>query len=130
MRLEKYYYETTRLSITGNEATFGIRLLRGCTVYRGHFPGKPVAPGAFNIQTIKECTERLIGKQLHIGTIKRCRFSSVLIPDDTTELEVKVSAIKEGTAYIVEASIVKGHDVSVSFSGVMSEIENQAARMA
>lgn len=93
--------------ITANDAVYLCELKSDCSVYAGHFPGKPVSPGVCNIEMIRECTEVLTGHDLKIDTIKQCRLTAVASPTVCPKVDVKVSvAAIEGTqSYNVVASI-------------------------
>lgn len=72
------------------EAVFGIRLNPDCDVYRGHFPGSPISPGVCNIQMIKECAERMLGRKLFFKALPVCRFKVLISPSTHPELTVRL----------------------------------------
>ena len=85
-----YYYTIKSQQTVGNVALFDVLLLPDCSVYEGHFPGKPVAPGVCNIQMIKECVELLTGKQLLLAYIDRCKFTHLITPQQHRELQIRI----------------------------------------
>ena len=62
MLLRNNYYKVYSAHYGAEDALFHVALLPGCDVYRGHFPGRPVCPGACNIEMMKECVEEAVGK--------------------------------------------------------------------
>ena len=88
MWLKEHYYKVLTRRVSDGCTVFRIVFLSDCEVYRGHFPGHPVCPGAFNIQMVKECAMEVSGKALHIRTIKLCRLTAVVSPCTCTELDV------------------------------------------
>lgn len=89
-----YYYSIEKQQ-TGNEATrFRIKLKTDCTVYQGHFPDMPVAPGVCNIQMIKECTEQLTGRLL-LEYISQCKLTTLITPQQHPELDLYIQLIEQ-----------------------------------
>ena len=101
---------------------FHIRLLPGCDVYRGHFPGRPVCPGVCNIEVIKECAVLLSGRKLSISTIRQCRFTAVASPSICPELAVAVSLLPAGVGYVVSARISDKERTYVEYKGNMTAV--------
>lgn len=96
MRLQNYYYKVNKAG--------RIEVLRDCDVYKGHFPGKAVCPGVFNVQMIKERVSAEVGVPLKIVAIKQCRLTALATPDDCPELSLDLSIRHEGD-YLVEARL-------------------------
>ncbi len=105
MFLEKRFYKIIEEERAENEARFVVSILPDCNVYDGHFPGNPVCPGVCNIQTIKECAERLVGQSLTFTTIKQCRLTAVATPQVCPEVTVTVSAAEKEGGYLITADI-------------------------
>jgi 3-hydroxyacyl-[acyl-carrier-protein] dehydratase len=87
--LNDYYVINSQRS-TDVETLFDITLLPECCVYAGHFPGNPIAPGVYSIQMIKECAERLAGKQFLLACIEKCKFSAVIKPQTALHLQLRI----------------------------------------
>lgn len=125
MLLENNFYKVLGVtaSTDGSHGVFHLALLPDCDVYRGHFPGHPVCPGVFNIETIKECAMHLCRCQLAMPVVKQCRFTAVASPAICPEvdLDITLSPISPGT-YGVSASIADVGRVYVEFKGEMTVI--------
>lgn len=119
MRLENNYYKIVNQNKWKDRGIFLIELLDGCSVYRGHFPDDPVCPGVFNIQTIKECAEVLTGCNLHISSIRQCRFKAVATPIICPKLHVTVEIAPSDGGYAVKASIADAVRVYMEYQGDM-----------
>lgn len=105
MLLKDKFFTIESFSAADGAAQFQVRLLPGCDVYRGHFPGHPVAPGVCNIEMVKECFLHVIGSKPRITTIDRCRFTAVASPDVQQHLTVDLRyACADGT-WTVEGSL-------------------------
>jgi 3-hydroxyacyl-[acyl-carrier-protein] dehydratase len=94
------YYFLNGWRTEGETAVFDVTLNPDSEVYRGHFPGKPVAPGVCNIQMIKELTERLTGCALRIDFLKQCRLTTLLTPQEHPDLEVHIRLLAHDGAQV------------------------------
>ncbi len=120
MKLENNYYELISMHSDGTSGVFHIALRPDCEVFRGHFPGNPVCPGVCNIQTIKECAERLTGQRLHIGSIRRCRLTAVATPATCPELEVRINLLPTETGYDITATVSDTRRTYMDYKGEMT----------
>lgn len=84
----------TGLSIeAGDEASFrASAVIRGdCPVFRGHFPGNPVLPGAFHVWIALLVLRRLRREPLALAAVGKARFRRQLGPDDAIVVDGKRS---------------------------------------
>ena len=84
-------YETVQADADG--AT--IRLLPESPVYQGHFPGYPITPGVCLVEIALE----LMG-EVRLVAAKNIKFTSPVLPTETTELRFKLGG--EGESRTVE----------------------------
>ena len=94
-------YETVSVDAAG--AT--IRLLPESPVYKGHFPGYPITPGVCLVEVALELMEEMAAQVGHDGkprlvAAKNIKFTSPVIPSETTELRFNLSG--EGVGRTVE----------------------------
>lgn len=120
MKLENNYYELISMHSDGTSGVFHLALHPDCEVYRGHFPENPVCPGVCNIQMIKECAERLAGRRLHIGSIRRCRLTAVATPAVCPELAVKINLQPTEKGYAVTATVSDAERMYMDYKGEMT----------
>lgn len=125
MLFENYYYEVVGREGAGDTTCFHIRLLPDCTVYRGHFPGHPVSPGVFNIETIRELAMRVTGRRLLVRRIRQCRFIAVVTPDETPRLDVNLRLTAAETGWLVDADIADAEKTYMTFRGEMMAQETR-----
>ena len=101
-----YYYSIKEQRTEGETAWFLVALNKDCDIYNGHFPGMPVAPGVCNIQMIKECTERMTGKQLLLSNISQCKLMTLITPQQHSELLVNIQLLEQtDTTIKIKATI-------------------------
>lgn len=75
------------------DTTFAVLLLRDCFIFRAHFPERPVMPGVCLVQMAVELLEERFGERLAIRRIKNVKFLSVISPDDSDRLLLRLSHI-------------------------------------
>ena len=98
---------------------------RSCRIARSIadiFRRNRYAPGAFNIQVVKECAMEVSGKALCIRTIKQCRLTAVVSPVTCTELDVAVSLSPVEDGLEVTARISGGERVYMEYKGLMTVV--------
>ena len=99
---------------------FRIRLNPEHEIYQGHFPEKAVSPGVCNLQIMKECAERIVGKELTIKTMAQCKMPAMITPDGTPELTVSVVVSETEGGYQMTASIVNESTTYITFKGILT----------
>lgn len=120
MLLENSFYKILHKEVDGLSGRFTIAILPDCNVYEGHFPNDPVCPGVCNIETIKECTMLLTGKELRIKSIKQCRLTAIATPSVCPEVTVTVTATPSAdNTYTVLASIKDDAQTYMEYKGIM-----------
>lgn len=120
--LLKDFYSVLSQSIdepTGAQL-FRIRLNPEHEIYKGHFPEKPITPGVCNIQMMKECAERVIGKELIIKSMSQCKMPAMITPDGTPELTISVSVTFSDEGYKTVASIFNESTTYITFKGILT----------
>ena len=120
MLLKDYYTITSQSTDSESGATlFRIRLNGGHEIYKGHFPEKAVSPGVCNLQIMKECAERIVGKELTIKTMAQCKMPAMITPDGTPELTVSVKTEETADDWQTVASIFNESTTYITFKGLL-----------
>lgn len=89
------YYEIISEQLDATEGKWTVRLCRNADVYRGHFPGHPIAPGACNIEMIRQLASRLCGRECRFREITQCRFTHLITPERENPLQVTIRVDKD-----------------------------------
>lgn len=118
MLLEKTYFELAGIQSGDGAALAHVRLQPGCDVYRGHFPGHPVSPGACNIEMVRECFCKAIGQEARIATIDRCRLTAVASPTLCPELDIVLSWT-EDDGWCLSAVVKDDRQQYLDFKGTL-----------
>lgn len=122
MHIENEYYTLQSLHATDDgQALFHLALRPDCPVYRGHFPGHPVCPGVFNIQMIKECAERMLGRTSRLASIRQCRFTAVATPEACPQLDLRLTLTPSTEhAYTLAATLFDTQHTYIELKGELT----------
>jgi 3-hydroxyacyl-[acyl-carrier-protein] dehydratase len=87
-------------------------------IYKGHFPGNPVVPGACQVQMVRELIEKVVAHPVRLTESDNIKFLSMINPRNNPQLEIKIE-IKPytGNDIAVTASIGSGAVVFSKFKG-------------
>lgn len=85
------FYTRINDHATDNVIVVNVELNAGHEVYRGHFPGKPVAPGAAITQMVLDEAVRLTKGEKKVTEFRQIKFLSVIDPTAVSELELEYS---------------------------------------
>ncbi len=98
---------------------FQLELNPSHPVYKGHFPGTPVVPGACQVQIIKELVGLILEKEVSLVKSDNIKFLSMIdpfkIPLITISIEIKY---KEENQWDVNAVISRDQLVFIKFKGL------------
>ena len=116
------YYRIDKKTIHGDATLFDITLLPGYDAYEGHFPCHPVAPAVCSIQMMKECAAQLAGRPLFLSTITKCRFSAMITPSTTPQLQLRMKLINADMTYILQATLLDDSTTYIEFKGELTTV--------
>jgi 3-hydroxyacyl-[acyl-carrier-protein] dehydratase len=60
-------------------------------VFAGHFPGRPLLPGVFQLEMARTAAEWTLGCKLGVNEIFRAKFQRPILPGETVRLRLKLS---------------------------------------
>jgi 3-hydroxyacyl-[acyl-carrier-protein] dehydratase len=75
---------------------FEFRFAPDDPVFAGHFPGRPILPGVFQLELVRMAAERMRPGPLTVGEIRKAKFQRPILPGETARLALKLSE-KAGT---------------------------------
>ena len=62
---------------------FRLSLLEDCPVFKGHFPGFPVLPGASIIEIVRELASGMAGREICFSAMRSVKFMRMISPEDS-----------------------------------------------
>ncbi|MCF8460288.1 MAG: hypothetical protein K9G46_06165 [Flavobacteriales bacterium] len=83
------FYERIAGLKTDNGTVVSAKLNPNHEVYEGHFPGKPVAPGAALTQMVLDEAIRLTNGEKKVTEFRQIKFLSVIDPTQVQDLELE-----------------------------------------
>ena len=98
MLVEKGFYSVNSVTPRG-EGKYGVSVIlnKDHDIFKGHFPGNPVTPGACMLQVVKELTQDILGMQLMMTSAANVKFMALINPEKNPELllELDIDASEE-----------------------------------
>jgi len=120
MLVMDFYQIESKHTQDDGSVVYNIKLNAQHNVYNGHFPERPITPGVCNIQMIKELAEDVQGRLLTLSEIDRCRLTSMVTPDGSPDLCVKIQTSPDDNSKI-NATIFYGDTTYMTLSGVVTD---------
>lgn len=85
-----------------------IRLNADSIIFKAHFPGEPIMPGACIVQMVQELFSFWTKREVEITKIVNLKFLSVIKPDEVLDLDIAIKIKKEEDHQVhINADIVK-----------------------
>jgi len=89
------------------EATYRVALNSSHTIFKAHFAGNPVMPGACIAQMIKELSEDFLSADFFISVVKNMKFLKVINPDENHEVSVQMTYTTQDAGKISVSTVIK-----------------------
>ena len=94
------------------EATYRVALNSSHSIFKAHFAGNPVMPGACIAQMIKELSEDCLSANFFISVVRNMKFLKVISPDENSEVSVQMAYTTQDDGGISVSAVIKnGEDV-------------------
>lgn len=78
---------------------------RNSTVYKAHFPDKPITPGVCMIGAVVELFTQVSGKTMQLAKVNNIKYLSMMTPDDIDGATLAATLSPDGVA---NAAYTKG----------------------
>ena len=89
MILQNELYDIIDRKCEDGEFVCSIKLNSESVIYKAHFPGNPITPGACMMQMLQEITENILGRKFELVKLSNVKFLMPLSPLQVHTLEVK-----------------------------------------
>jgi 3-hydroxyacyl-[acyl-carrier-protein] dehydratase len=96
---------------------------KGCDIFKGHFPGHPVVPGACMLQIVKEVLEDALGIVLRLKKADHLKFINMIDPGirPSVDLDIAYKTVENGDIKIT-AKLTSGETVNFKFQGAFIKL--------
>ena len=91
-------------------------------IFEGHFPGRPVLPGVYMMQMVKEVVETWTEKKIRLVLGQDLKFLSVVNPEENTIMQMELKINREGDKIRVVAQLLSNAVVFFKFKGVFVQL--------
>jgi 3-hydroxyacyl-[acyl-carrier-protein] dehydratase len=93
-------------------AQWTLRLRADEPVFEGHYPGNPILPGIYTLESVQQGIERLYagrGRRVTMTRVKSMRFLAPFAPGDLMRVQAQVEE-RPGGEVLASASILRNGD--------------------
>jgi 3-hydroxyacyl-[acyl-carrier-protein] dehydratase len=91
---------------------------KDCEIFKGHFPGNPVVPGACMLQIVKEVLEEALNGSLLLKKADHLKFIQMIDPVNTSAVNLNITyKVVEGNGFNAVAKLTKDEVVYFKFQG-------------
>jgi 3-hydroxyacyl-[acyl-carrier-protein] dehydratase len=87
-------------------------------IFEAHFPGRPILPGVYMMQMVKEVVEVWTDKKIRLVLGQDLKFLSVINPEENTMVQLELKISTEGEKIRVVAQLLSNAVVFFKFKGV------------
>jgi 3-hydroxyacyl-[acyl-carrier-protein] dehydratase len=70
---------------------FEFRFVSTDPVFAGHFPGRPIVPGVFQLEIARWTAGLALGHKLSVREISKAKFQRPILPDELVRVDLKCS---------------------------------------
>lgn len=119
MMLRNELYTVVSSRMGDGEAEFVLRLDAASEIYKVHFPGNPITPGACLLQIAKELASDIAGREMYVRLIKNIKFIAPVIPGDGACITYSLVYTEDQGEYIYKIVVGNGNEVFAKQSLVM-----------
>ena len=70
---------------------FEFRFAEGEPLFRGHFPGRPLLPGVFQIEMARRAAEWATGRCFAVREVGKAKFTRPILPGETVRLALRLA---------------------------------------
>ncbi|HWZ04227.1 MAG TPA: hypothetical protein VNX40_11500 [Mucilaginibacter sp.] len=94
---------------------------KDCDIFKGHFPGQPVVPGACMLQIVKEVLESGLDTSLQLKKADHLKFIVMIGPENMQAIQLDLSYKFVAEADIdAVARLINGGVVCFKFQGIFA----------
>ncbi len=112
-------YTTISLEHTPGLIIAAIKLNEAHEIFRGHFPGQPVLPGACMLQMIKEILQKETFISLQLKKAGVIKFLEMITPNENNLLKINITYQQESASiFRINASIKSREKLYFKFNGI------------
>jgi 3-hydroxyacyl-[acyl-carrier-protein] dehydratase len=110
-------FTITKIEHQSNLVHASLDVNKDSEIFKGHFPGQPVVPGACMLQIVKDVLETALNIPLVLKKAGHLKFISMIDPRVARELQMEISYKLGEEEIIATASLICDAVVCFKFQG-------------
>jgi 3-hydroxyacyl-[acyl-carrier-protein] dehydratase len=115
--LKDNFFTFSSLQAEDNVVKTTITLNEAHPIFKGHFPGQPIVPGACMMQMVKEMVEVYVKKEIRLLKADDLKFLSFIDPKENRSIQMEIKLLIENELIAVDARLVEHDNVLFKFKG-------------
>ena len=120
--LKDSLFKITSFNDMGGSISAILEMDMGNDIFKGHFPGQPVLPGACMMQIVKEVLEEAVEVSIVLKKANNLKFLTVIDPRQNSVLELHISYVFEEPDIKTTANLIAGEAICFKFQGVFVKV--------
>lgn len=117
-------FSIDKLEHIGNLIKAELSINSASSIFKGHFPGQPVVPGACMLQTVKEVLENTFKQPLQLQKANNLKFINMIDPLRFSSVQLEITYRIENDLNIT-AKLITSEIVFFKFQGIFINSNNQ-----
>jgi 3-hydroxyacyl-[acyl-carrier-protein] dehydratase len=111
-------FRIDKLDHSDNLIKADLSINKNSPIFKGHFPGQPVVPGACMLQLVKEALEGILGRSLQIQKAGNLKFIAMIDPLKTASVQLEISYKLIDDAVSITGKLSDGERVCFKWSAI------------
>lgn len=116
--LKDSLYSIVSVTCSAEKVIAELLLDKNNGIFKGHFPGQPVLPGACMLQALKEVLETVLNKKIRLKRADQLKFLSIVDPSVNDMLQLNAGYSINGDDVVVNATMNNINGACFKFKGV------------
>ncbi|MDB4919294.1 hypothetical protein [Mucilaginibacter sp.] len=117
-------FKVAKIEHTDNVIKADLSINPNCSIFKGHFPGQPVVPGACMLQIVKEVLESALGQSLQLKKASQLKFINMIDPVKTASVQLETSYKLFGDDISFTGKLSDGETVCFKCSAIVGIVTN------
>lgn len=116
-----YFYNIVSEESGDGSFSARIELVLDNPIFKAHFPGNPITPGACQVEIVRAVASRAAGKDLRIAGIKNLKFLNIIDPLRTPSFMISGEMKEIDGAVKCSATVSEGETVFTKISLLLKQ---------
>jgi len=116
-------FKISKLEHQDGTISAALDINKDCDIFNGHFPGRPIVPGACMLQIIKEALEEALDTSVQLKKADHLKFISMIDPGNTQSVDLDIAyKFVDGGDISVVGKLFSGEVVCFKLQGAFIKV--------